>query len=79
MGSKLILNSLGSSSCPTTKRNSWGVPLFEILGLRIKRNLEVVSNRDGEKTNALPRGSLRPMDQPPGHRMGAGVTRVLSI
>jgi hypothetical protein len=59
---------------PNLQGEQLGVPFFETLGPRIKRDLKVGANRDGEKMIGLPRGMARPMDQPPGHRMGAGVT-----
>jgi hypothetical protein len=65
---------------PNNQGEQLGVFLFETLGPRMRRDLKVgVGNRIGEKMNGLPRGLLRPVDQPPGHRMGAGVTGLLSI
>jgi hypothetical protein len=52
---------------------------LKLCGLEWKGSSMLGANRDGEKTNGLPRGLSRHMDQPPGHRMGAGVTRLLSI
>jgi hypothetical protein len=54
-----------------------GVPLFETLGTRTKRSLSIRGNQRGEKTSELPRGWLRPMDQPLGHKMRVGVTSLL--
>jgi hypothetical protein len=39
----------------------------------MKRDLKVGDNRDDEKTNGLPRGLSRPMDQPPGTRWELGL------
>jgi hypothetical protein len=64
---------------PSLQGEQLGVPLLKTLGPRIKRDQRRGANKDGEKMNGLPRGLLRPMDQSSGHRMRAGITRLLSI
>jgi hypothetical protein len=59
-----------------SQREQLGVPLFETLGTRIKRNLSVGGNQRWGEDECLPRGSLRPMGQPLGHKMRVGVTRL---
>jgi hypothetical protein len=63
---------------PTTKGNSWDFHFLKFWGLELKGTLRLGANRDGEKINGFLRGLSKPMDQPPGHRMGARVTGFLS-